>query len=588
INGIGTMLYGRGDERDGTWVATRFFVFVFVPLWPIDAWRVRSEGDRAWRFFGRERIGPKSRAMRWAVLGLLGCALFFGALGSWRNSPRHLAAHAIAEARALEEAGNADEALRAYRSAFDLWAREPRGDLVKPAASGIVRILASRIGTPASAEDEVHVVRLLTTWRRLTPSHARGAEAAGLVNDAVGTWCLALSPDRPGDASAMVHVAGSAIEAGLTDPRHAQCLSRARIAEAEAWAQGWPGDAIDAFAAIDDDAAHLRAVEMLDAIAGNAELLAQHADAVQATLPHASTALAERVAATRAADRARVADPARSAALAARGDELAAWVAEHPTDQYAVLAHAEGLLAAGRIEDAVLAVHNVGAPGATVRSLLHLRVMAQSQAGDSRSALDIVRHLRRVRLPRYLEVSMAYDERGNALIEDIDRRASNGTLPADVMDRLLALEGDAQGAAYNQYVMERLQTDAELSALREQLDELSDGFMAAMQQGSLALELANASTGDAREALLAEAEDAYLAIRTEGAGMPEWHLGLARVYFRLGRTEQAEEQLAQVSSSLDPTVLGQVSETLRELGLTLRARETSQRALDLARDDDTR
>ncbi len=588
INGIGTMLYGRGDQRDGTWVATRFFTFVFIPLWPIDAWRVRSEGDRAWRFFGRERIGPKARAMRWAVLGLLGCALLFGALGSWRDSPRRLAAQAIAEARALEEAGDSDGALRAYRAAFETWAREPRGDLVKPAATGIVRILASRIDVPASADDTTDVAQLLTTWRQLTPSHARGSEAADLLNDAVGTWCLALSPEQPDDASAMVRIANAAIDAGLTDPRHEQCLSRARIAEADAWAQGWPGDALDAFAAIDGDEARRRAVEMLDAIAGNAELLAQHADAVQATLPHAPAALADRVAATRAADRARAADPVRIAALAARGDELAAWVAEHPTDQYAVLAHADGLLAAGRVDDAVLAVHNVGAPGATMRSLLHLRVAALSQGGDTRAALDIVRHLRRVRLPRYLEVSMAWDERGNALIEDIDRRASEGTLPADVMDRLLALDGDAQGAAFNQYVMERLQTDAQLSALREQLDELSDGFMAAMQQGSLALELANASTGDAREALLAEAEDAYMAIRTEGAGMPEWHLGMARVYFRLGRTEQAEEQLAQVSSSLDPMVLGQVSETLRELGLTLRARETSQRALGLAQDDDTR
>lgn len=42
INGIGTTLYGKGDFnlQDGSYVATKWFIFLLLPIFPIGSYRV--------------------------------------------------------------------------------------------------------------------------------------------------------------------------------------------------------------------------------------------------------------------------------------------------------------------------------------------------------------------------------------------------------------------------------------------------------------------------------------------------------------------------------------------------------------------
>jgi len=80
VNGIGTMLYGRRDfdPTTNSYVATLYFTFLLIPIFPIAAYRVIDEGGGAYRFLGKV---PLSRAA-FAVPGTLGALFLFAVLSS--------------------------------------------------------------------------------------------------------------------------------------------------------------------------------------------------------------------------------------------------------------------------------------------------------------------------------------------------------------------------------------------------------------------------------------------------------------------------------------------------------------------------
>lgn len=45
LNGIGTTLYGKSnfDQTDGTHISTKFFVFFFIPIFPIASYRIKKK-----------------------------------------------------------------------------------------------------------------------------------------------------------------------------------------------------------------------------------------------------------------------------------------------------------------------------------------------------------------------------------------------------------------------------------------------------------------------------------------------------------------------------------------------------------------
>jgi len=55
INSIGTKLYGHRDEdpRTGSYVATLYFVVLFLPLFPLSSYRVRNAEKGGWYFLGK-------------------------------------------------------------------------------------------------------------------------------------------------------------------------------------------------------------------------------------------------------------------------------------------------------------------------------------------------------------------------------------------------------------------------------------------------------------------------------------------------------------------------------------------------------
>jgi tetratricopeptide (TPR) repeat protein len=88
INGIGTTIYGREEiGADGAYVTTLFFVFFFIPIFPIGAYLVADAGARRYTFFGKAPLGSFSYALGalWGVGAT--CAAIFG-FGSalWASS----------------------------------------------------------------------------------------------------------------------------------------------------------------------------------------------------------------------------------------------------------------------------------------------------------------------------------------------------------------------------------------------------------------------------------------------------------------------------------------------------------------------
>jgi tetratricopeptide (TPR) repeat protein len=82
LNGIGTTLYGCRDEdaQSGSHVSTLYFVFLFIPLFPIGCYRVIPRGAKAWSFLGK--VPYSKREKRHWVAFAAGVVLLFWSCGS--------------------------------------------------------------------------------------------------------------------------------------------------------------------------------------------------------------------------------------------------------------------------------------------------------------------------------------------------------------------------------------------------------------------------------------------------------------------------------------------------------------------------
>ncbi len=65
VNGIGTMLYGHyKPSPEGLYVATLWFVLVFIPVFPISAYVVRKASGNSWNFYAKAPLPPFARLWR--------------------------------------------------------------------------------------------------------------------------------------------------------------------------------------------------------------------------------------------------------------------------------------------------------------------------------------------------------------------------------------------------------------------------------------------------------------------------------------------------------------------------------------------
>ena len=125
-----------------------------------------------------------------------------------------------------------------------------------------------------------------------------------------------------------------------------------------------------------------------------------------------------------------------------------------------------------------------------------------------------------------------------------------------------------------------MENDATLKALRDEYLALADVVPASIAAGTVKLRRAQGMAGAERDAMLAEAERVFLAIRTEAEGRPEFAISLGEVYARLGKTKESEEQFASVLEKKDPELSMQVARVYRSIGSTERAKAIAKEVFD--------
>lgn len=118
INGCGVGMYGRRnfDTATGTYLKTRCLCLVFIPVLPLDTYRVADAQGGGWYFLGREKPSGFVKMARYAALVAIAGMIGSGMWNSHVNSPDYRAAKTAEKAEALVTQGNALGAADVYRS----------------------------------------------------------------------------------------------------------------------------------------------------------------------------------------------------------------------------------------------------------------------------------------------------------------------------------------------------------------------------------------------------------------------------------------------------------------------------------------
>ncbi|MFK8001692.1 MAG: hypothetical protein AB8H86_19010 [Polyangiales bacterium] len=585
INGIGTAIYGERDRAgDGSYVTTHWIIALFVPIFPLGAYRVINNGGGSYTFFSKERLGPIARAWRFAMpaLVMLGIAgLWFN---SWYNSPERLVSVATEEARALEDAGNVDEALAAYDGVLGEYNFEVGSRELQPAALGVMRLTIAGIEEPMTADRAAEASRAVLRLEQL-PGEWTGArnEVTELLLGKLREWSEQIRDGTLEGAQASLTLLRQANALSPGDEIQAEIVNR-ELDVADQLAPEWPLFALEIYGARADSDRARGALRIFESVQDSNWLLASllpTINAISAVNSESASAFEGIRSAAVSAESALVSANRLEALESGDEAQLRAALLEFPKDQEIVRTLADTRRATGELEEALSLLESLGGPGYMMDETLQLYAASLTDTGRLEEAGEILSQYLVVRMPSFQSAQRAYDTATNALVERLRTQASIGRLPMDLEARLTGARGDdEQQEIFGQWLSERVESDPELAALRTEYERTSGVVPAALQLGTVKLRLANSVSGDEREARLAEAERAFLAIREQAEGVPSFHLGLGQVYHRLGKSDEGEQEFAGVLALANPDLDIAVSSVYRELGLMSRAREVAERVFN--------
>jgi len=116
LNGCGLGMYGKRalDPETGTYIKTRCLCLLFVPVLPLDSYRV-ADAESGWYFLGKHTPSVFARTWRLTVLLVLGVMIAAAVRDSHIKSPEYVSRQAREEAAALAGQGQALKAADVYR-----------------------------------------------------------------------------------------------------------------------------------------------------------------------------------------------------------------------------------------------------------------------------------------------------------------------------------------------------------------------------------------------------------------------------------------------------------------------------------------
>lgn len=99
FNGIGTTLYGRRDydPHSQSYIATLYFTFIFLPVFPLASYRVKSVDGGRYQFLGRAPVKRTAFIGPALVAGVIGICMILGDWGSSTSTPAQNAPSSSAE-----------------------------------------------------------------------------------------------------------------------------------------------------------------------------------------------------------------------------------------------------------------------------------------------------------------------------------------------------------------------------------------------------------------------------------------------------------------------------------------------------------
>jgi hypothetical protein len=585
INGIGTGFYGRRNRwPDGSYATTQCFSIVWVPVFALGAWRVLDAGS-GYRVLAREQLSRFARLSRWAVLG--SAALLIAGLGinAYVNDPERLAGQRWDAALELAQHGGAEPALHELDGEIARDLGEVDGPRAERAGAEIVRLSSGYVGAPLSAERVDQAIRVVQRYQAL-PSRVRSGAAETAMFALVDGWSHQLAAsDSPAAREAELALAGAASEAAPPDKQLA--LNARMLASRLALASAKQADApLDALAALVDrsgaldPAAVAMADQLIERLDDAPSLLLDAGGDLDAWLAAvASGPLRERTVRLRDAAAAGQRDAEAEGVTPAKLAEMAH---QRPWDQHVALQLARNEASAGKLDAAIARLAGLGAPGLTIRAARFQRAQLAAAQGKLEDADAQLTAVLAMRVQRFAAASAAVQTAAKAAEQRVDAALRTGSVPDDFRRHYeQASEAERQDIV-SQWSNDQMMQDVQLSAARTRYVALGDVVPMALASGSIKLRRAQAMTGAPRDAMLRDAERAFLAIRTEAEGEPTFRLGLGEIYARLGKTKESDAEFAAVLAKHDAELELAVASVYRAIGSVARAKQISEQTFSTA------
>lgn len=577
-NGIGVGFSGSRDRwSDGSYCTTHCFKIFYIPIIPLGAYRV-ADGDESNQYYiiAREQLSSFARIWRWALAGLVVLGIAGYAISSHLNDPTRLAnkrwdesMERVAHAKPEDALRELDERMKDY----DLY-RIGRARTEKAGAE-IVTLAASLVKKPLTKDAVDQAVRVVRRYEAL-PENARGGVARAAMLATIDRWVTELG-DAPDTAELRVELLTHAEQIAEDKRQIGAKLEQTRLAAADAKAETAPLEALAMYVERPSAEALARADKIVAKLAASPALLVDAgADlrtwigAVTDANPLRQQVQDKLVAGTSAKDEA--------SAEKLTTKQLDAMVKKNPWNQWAILALAHQEIEKGKLDAAAARLRAIGTPGQMIHDVRQTLGQLASALGRLEEADALLSGLLGSRLARFAKIAGELD----AAQEKLIGKLKTGTIPYELEQQLRSASEAQQREIVGTWMRDQMENDITIKALRDEYLALGDVVPTSLAAGTVKLRRAQAMAGAERDAMLAEAERMFLAIRTEAEGQPEFKIGLGEVYARLGKTKESEEQFAGVLADKDPELSMRVARVYRNIGSIERAKAVSKEVFDSA------
>jgi hypothetical protein len=515
--------------------------------------------------------GSSIAALAVIVVVVLAAGAFWYFTSARYKLKRSLDAAAEQEAQA-RTAQQREAAIATYEALLEK-SGDAKPEALTRAALGIARLNDASLPAPLLPKDVDAAMKALQRFAAI-PAATRAGEPTDFVCGRAQSQATRLEQQGVDGLYGARRLLGKALR--LCGDTVAPSLKRVRLELARLDAKEWPLLALADYAQdLDADEAITESAKLIDAIADDDVSIWREVEPSLARWLKATRGLPEQEArAVRVQDRS-----AQAAAYFASAERkalehdatieaLTRAVAAQPRDQELWLA------LAGHDADpvALATLSKLGAPGKMTRATALLYAELLQRAGKLAEAEAILDKLVQQQLPAYEDARADYSEAMRAFYDKWYETAREGDLPVDIETELKSASQEEAPALFDKWVSKRAEADDTVKQRLARMEQSSQVVPTVLSLGTVKLLRAAQQTGAQQQQTLAAAERLFLSIRSDAAGAPAYHLGLAQVYYRLGKLSEGEREFGELLNKAEPPLELSVARAYRGVGAITRAR----------------